>query len=91
MVNTVIENDKEEKKHPQAKVLQKPDAEQLLVEIDELSIKWKEDNTTMEEKNVIKDKLRYVQARSKWVQHADHKSLLQEKIDTLWQTMLQTT
>ena len=91
MVNTVIENDKEEKKHPQAKVLQKPDAEQLLAEIDELSIKWKEDNTTMEEKNVIKDKLRYVQARSKWVQHADHKSLLQEKIDTLWQTMLQTT
>lgn len=91
MVNTVIENDSEEKKHPQAKVLQKPDAEQLLTEIDELSTKWKDDSTTMEEKNVIKDKLRYVQARSKWIQQVDHKTLLQEKIDALWQSMLQTT
>jgi len=90
MVNTVIEKDLEEKKHPQAKVVQIPDAEQLLVEIEDLSTKWKEEQTTMEEKNIIKDKLRYVQARSKWIQNGDHKSIMQEKIDTLWQTMLET-
>lgn len=90
MVNTVIENDPEEKKHPQAKVQQKPDAEQLLAEIKELSDKWSSEETSLEEKNVIKDKLRYVQARSKWIQDAEHKSILQEKVDTLWQTMLET-
>ena len=45
----------------------------------------------MEEMNVIKDKLRYVQARSKWIQNPDHKSILQERIDKLWQRMLETT
>jgi len=91
MVNTVIENDPEEKKHPQAQVQQKPDAEQLVSEIEELKIKWKDEKTSMEERNVIKDKLRYVQARSKWVQEPDHKSILQEKVDALWQIMLETT
>jgi len=90
MVNTVIENDPEEKKHPQAQVQQKPDAEQLLSEIQDLESKWTDQNTSMEEKNVIKDKLRYVQARSKWIQKAEHKSILQEKIDILWQTILES-
>ena len=89
MVDTIIEKDLEEKKHPQANVLQKPDAEQLLREIEDLSTKWKEEHSSMEERNVIKDKLRYVQARSKWIQNANHKSILQEKIDALWQTLLE--
>ena len=91
MVNTVIENAPEDKKHPQAKVQQKPDAEQILAEIENLSNRWKDESTSMEERNVIKDKLRYVQARSKWIQNPDHKSILQEKVDLLWQMMLETT
>ncbi len=90
MVNTVIEKDEEELKHPQAQMKQRPDAEQLLKEIDELSSKWSNNETTMEERNVVKDKLRYVQARSKWVQNPDHKKILQEKIDSLWKQMLET-
>lgn len=90
MVNTIIENDKAEKKHPQAQASQTPDAEQLLKEIEDMTAKWKEEHTSMEERNVIKDKLRYVQARSKWIQNPDHKSILQEKIDALWQTLLET-
>jgi len=90
MVNTVIENDPEEQKHPQAQIQQKPDAEQLLTEIQDLETKWTDQNTSLEEKNVIKDKLRYIQARSKWIQKAEHKSILQEKIDTLWQTILES-
>lgn len=90
MVNTIIENDPEEMKHPQAAVKQKPNAEQLLTEIEDLSNKMVNPETSLEEKNVIKDKLRYVQARSKWIQNSDHKSILQEKIDKLWQTILET-
>lgn len=89
MVNTIIEKDTEEKKHPQAQIKQKPDAEQLLTEIEALSDKWNNEATSMEERNVIKDKLRYVQARSKWVQDTEHKDLLQTKIDELWKLILE--
>jgi len=89
MVNTIIEKDIEEKKHPQAQIQQKPDAEQLLKEIEGLAEKWKSDSTSMEERNVIKDKLRYVQARSKWIQNPEHKELLQYKVDELWKLMLE--
>lgn len=90
MVNTIIEKDQEEHKHPQARLQQKPDAEQLLKEIEDLSEKWNNESTSMAERNVIKDKLRYVQARSKWVQNNEHKQLLQNKIDDLWKVMLET-
>ena len=91
MVNTVIENDPEEKQHPQAKAQQQPDAEQLLQELADLTSKWTDESTSMEERNVIKDKLRYLQARSKWVRNAEHKAALNEKADVLWKTMLETT
>jgi len=89
MINTIIEKDQEDKKHPQAQIQQKPDAEQLLKEIEGLSAKWQSEATSMEERNVIKDKLRYVQARSKWIQHTEHKELLQNKVDELWKLMLE--
>jgi len=90
MVETVIEKDPEDQKHPQARNQQKPDAEQLFEEIETLAEKWNLPETTMSERNVIKDKLRFVQARSKWVQDVEHKRLLQEKINALWKTMLET-
>jgi len=91
MVNTVIENDPEEKQHPQAKARQYPDAEQLLRELTDLADKWTNENTSPEERNVIKDKLRYVQARSKWIGNAEHKKALTDKANALWKTMLETT
>ena len=90
MVNTLIENDPEEKQHPQAKAQHHPDPEQLLRELTDLMSKWTDATTSPEERNIIKDKLRYVQARSKWVSNADHKTVLNEKADALWQTMLET-
>ncbi len=41
-------------------------------------------------KNVLKDKLRYVQNRSNWVKKSEHKQFIQNEIDQLWQLMLQT-
>lgn len=90
MVNTIIENDKAEHKHPQAESLQSPDAEKILQEVETLAIKWSSEASSAEERNIIKDKLRYVQARSKWIVNNEHKTLLQEKIDGLWKTMLET-
>ena len=90
LVNTFIEKDKEELKHPQANVAQRPDAEQLLSEIEALAEKIADEKTAYEEKKIIKEKLRYVQARSKWIQDASHKVTLQNKIDALWQTLLET-
>ncbi len=91
MVNAIMENDPEEKKHPQARINHQPNAEEILEEIEKLSTEWNAASTSMEGKNTIKDKLRHVQSRSKWIQNAEHKAIMQEKIDSLWQTMLQTT
>ena len=91
MVNTVIENDPEAQQHPQARTRQHPDAEQLLKELEGLTTQWSDPTTTAEGRNVIKDKLRYVQAGSKWVRDAEHRRVLTEKADALWQSMLATT
>ena len=90
MVDTIIEKDTEEMKHPQAESLQSPDAEKLLQEIETLTAKWTSESSSAEERNIIKDKLRYLQSRSKWIVNEEHKIVLQEKIDGLWKTMLDT-
>ena len=91
LVSTVIENDTSEDQHPRANARQHPDAEQLLRELDDLAAQWADPGTTAEARNVIKDKLRYVQSGSKWVRETEHRRLLTEKADALWQTMLTTT
>lgn len=89
MVNAIIEADVQEEKHPQATKKQKTDPEKLLIEIEGLNAKWNENATSMEERNIIKDKLRYIQAQTRWIQNAEHKTILQEKVDEIWKLMLE--
>lgn len=90
MINTLVEKEKGENIHPQARVKQNPNAEELLDELDHLDSKWKSESISFEERNMLKDKLRYVQSRTKWVDHAEHKKILQDKIDRLWKAMLES-
>ena len=90
IVDKIIEKDETEKRHPQAYATQIPDAEELAKDVKILEEKWEDKNLTFEEQNVIKDKLRFLQNRSNWVKKDEHKKHLQEKIDALWEKMLQT-
>lgn len=89
-VNAVIKQDESPNPHPQARVNRVPDAEELMKEVLHLKQQWAKDALSFEAKNVIKDKLRYVQTRASWIKKAEHKRVLDTEIETLWQTILQT-
>jgi len=90
IIDTVISREPLENAHPQALFNGIPNAEELMKEIGYLKSKWESDDLSFEDKNVIKDKLRYVQTRSNWVKDAGHKQHLQQEIESLWETMLRT-
>lgn len=90
IIDTIIEKDDQPKAHPQALFNKYPNAEALMEEVELLAKKWDAAQHSFEEQNVLKDKLRYVQSRSKWINNLEHKKHLETEIEKLWQKMLQT-
>lgn len=90
VIDGIIEKDTASPAHPQALFNKVPNPEELMKEIGMLGIKWDATDLSFEERNVIKDKLRYVQTRSSWIKNPEHKQHIQTEIEGLWQKMLQT-
>lgn len=91
MIAKIIEKDESPLPHPQATANKPPNAEELAKEVQLLREKWESGSLSFEEKNLVKDKLRYVQTRAGWVEHSSHKEFLNSQIEGLWQTILQTS
>ncbi|RYY51457.1 MAG: ATPase [Chitinophagaceae bacterium] len=89
IIDGVIEKDNTPQAHPQAFFNKAPNAEELMKEVMHLANKWSADDVSLEEQNVVKDKLRYVQTRCNWIKNSEHRQHIQTHIDTLWQKMLQ--
>lgn len=87
VVDNVIENTREENSHPQAFANNLPNAENLMKEITEMSAGFS-GNTSMEDQNLLKDKLRFIQNQCKWIPEVEHKEHIQKEIDGLWEQML---
>lgn len=90
IINHVLEQADKTEAHPQAYGHTQPNAENLMKDIQVLKDKWTSQRCSLEEQNLIKDKLRYLQNQSKWVIEDIQKQHLQKEIDALWQIMLQT-
>ncbi len=90
IIDAIIEKDTAPDAHPQARYNKTPNPEELIKEVRLLSTRWTEGQLSFEEQNVIKDKLRYVQTRCNWIKKEDHKQQIQQEIEALWQTMLQS-
>jgi MoxR-like ATPase len=90
IIDAIIEKNTGEQPHPQALFNKAPNAEELIKEVNFLTERWSTGGLTFEEQNVIKDKLRYVQSRSNWIKHHEHKQHIQSNIESLWQRILQT-
>ncbi len=90
IIDSIIEKENEPNAHPQALYNKTPNAEELIKEVHLLTEKWNQEGLSFEEKNIIKDKLRYVQTRCNWIKNQEHKTHIQTEIEKLWQTMLQT-
>lgn len=89
-VDAVIEKDLTEASHPRAAADKRPNAEELIKEVQQLKGKWEGGTLSYEEQNALKDKLRFLQSRSNWIGNAEHKAHIQSEIEAIWQQMLQT-
>lgn len=89
LVNSIIEKDEEGPAHPMAKANKLPSANELMKDIELIKQKLNDENTALDEKNALKDKLRFVQNRVSWLKHQEHKTQLQEEIDLIWKKLLQ--
>lgn len=90
IINAVIEKDSNSAAHPQATFNKAPNPEEVIKDVQLLVARWQDDSLSFEEKNVIKDKLRYLQTRCDWIKNGEQKQYIQQEIDILWQTILQT-
>lgn len=90
MVDHVLEKDAAPGAHPQAAFNKAPSAEELIKEVHLLRNRWGAAPLSLEEQNVIKDKLRYVQTRSHWIRKPEHQRHIQSEIESLWGAILQT-
>jgi len=90
MVDAILKKENSAQAHPQAINNGIPNAEELAKEVGYLQNKWTRGGLSFEEQNIIKDKLRYLQTRSNWLQNQEHKQHLQSEIESLWHQMLQT-
>lgn len=90
IINRVIESDDHPQSHPQAMQNKSPDPEEVMKDVKALVEKWHTPQISFEEQNVVKDKLRYLQTRCDWIRKGEQKQFVQEEIDKLWQSMLQT-
>lgn len=90
IIDAVIDKDISTPIHPQAKGKKIPDAEEIIKEIILLDEKWSAGNLSFAEKNIIKDKLRFIQSRSNWIRNEEHKKHIENKIESLWQKILGT-
>ncbi|MFN8284198.1 MAG: AAA family ATPase [Chitinophagales bacterium] len=89
IVNTVIEKDENTNAHPQAFYNKMPNPNDVIKEVRYLAEQWNKEALSLEEKNVIKDKLRYVQTRCDWIHQQEQKQFIQQEIDSLWKLILQ--
>jgi MoxR-like ATPase len=88
IVDKIIDVDESEAPHPQASFNRAPDPEELLKEIESIDSKWDSDQLTFEEKNLLKDKLRYLQTRTGWISKVEHKDHIESAIEAIWEKML---
>lgn len=88
-VNALIEKEQtEEKVHPQAFFNKAPNPEELMNEVSNLQLKFSNQEISLQELNVIKDKLRYLQNRTDWVKDQQKKQYINTEIDQLWKEIL---
>ena len=91
IVNALVETDETaEQKHPRASLSTLPNADEIYKEVKDLSKKWESTETTLAERTIIKDQLRYLNGRCEWISNEEQRTFVQAPIDELWKKIIQT-
>ncbi|MEZ5041338.1 MAG: AAA family ATPase [Saprospiraceae bacterium] len=89
MVNTVVKRDETPAQHPRATQSALPNADEIFKEVSKLAQKWEASETSLVERNQIKDRLRYLNGRCEWIANDNQRTYVQQPIDALWKRILQ--
>ncbi|MEM7037635.1 MAG: AAA family ATPase, partial [Bacteroidota bacterium] len=89
IVNAAVEVDESPKQHARAQENTLPNADELHDEVTKMMEKWANESTTEAEKSVLKDRLRFLDGRSEWIQNEEQRAFVQEKIKSFWQQVVQ--
>ncbi len=90
IINAIIEKEDSTNSHPQAMYNRTPNPEELIKDVRQLHDKWTDDSISFEERNIIKDKLRYLQSRCDWIKNPEQKTFIGREIEKLWEMILHT-
>ena len=91
IINTVVEAEGEkEKQHPRARKSSSPNADDIYQEILHMTEKWENIETSMAERSLIKDRLRFLNGRCDWISNEEQKTFVQKPIDELWEKIMHT-
>lgn len=89
IINAVVQADTAtEKQHPRAAEQTLPNAEEIYREVQAMEIKWEDAALPMTERTVIKDRLRYLNARCEWISNEVQRRYVQEPVERLWQKII---
>ncbi|MCB0838763.1 MAG: AAA family ATPase [Bacteroidetes bacterium] len=89
IVKSVIDTDKElAQRHPRASEESVPNPDEIYQEVIKMTQQWNENELTLAEKNVLKDRLRYLNGRAEWITNKVQRDYVLKPIETLWQQII---
>ncbi len=89
IINTVVEADKEAlNQHPRASENVIPNADEIFKEVASMTLKWDDKDLPLSERTIIKDRLRYLNGRSEWINNEVQRNYVKQPIDELWQKII---
>lgn len=91
LVDQIVGEEENPQAHPQTHFNKMPDAEAMMKEVKILTEKWDAETLSYADQNILKDKLRYLQSRSRWIPEGEPKNFLIAEIENLWKKALPVT
>ncbi len=89
IVNSVIETETETTlMHPRASLSNMPNADELYSEVLNMTVQWDNENTSLSERSVIKDRLHYLNSRSEWIKNEEQKAYVKKPVEELWKKIM---
>jgi MoxR-like ATPase len=76
--------------HPRASLSTLPNPDEILAEVEKLSLQWAEPETSMADRSLIKDRLTHLNSRCDWIGNDEQRKFVLKPIDELWKKIMHT-
>lgn len=91
IINAVASvQDDDENIHPRASLSTLPNADEILIEVEKLTLQWQQPDTSMADRSLIKDRLAHLNSRCDWLGNEEQRKYVLKPIDELWSKIMHT-